>query len=55
MKTYALFNYPPRHEYVLGEEVYLHVFLTSSLDGGMWSALYIGRFTPGERAPVPIG
>jgi hypothetical protein len=26
-------------------------FLTSSLDGGEWSASLLCRFTPGERAP----
>jgi hypothetical protein len=26
--------------------------LTSALDGGEWSALHLGRFTPRERAPV---
>jgi hypothetical protein len=28
-----------------------HVFLTSALVGGEWSASRSGRFTPGERAP----
>jgi hypothetical protein len=27
-----------------------HVFLTSALVGGEWSASRRGRFTPGERA-----
>jgi hypothetical protein len=37
-----------------GVEVYLHGFLTSTLDGGKWSASRLGRFTPPlrERAPV---
>jgi hypothetical protein len=30
-------------------------FLTSALDGGEWSVSRLGHFTPGERAPVPIG
>jgi hypothetical protein len=30
-------------------------FLTSVLDGGEWSASRLGRFTPGERASIPIG
>jgi hypothetical protein len=34
-----------------GVKVYLHAFLTSALDGGEWSALRPGRFTPRERAP----
>jgi hypothetical protein len=29
-------------------------FLTSTLDGGEWSASRPGRFTAGERAQVPI-
>jgi hypothetical protein len=35
----------------VGVEVYLHVFLTSARDGGEWSALRPGRFTPRETAP----
>jgi hypothetical protein len=31
-------------------EVYLHVLLTSALDGGEWSASQPGRFIPTERA-----
>jgi hypothetical protein len=38
-----------------GEDVWIHVFLTSALVGGEWSASRPGRFTPWERAPVPIG
>jgi hypothetical protein len=34
-----------------GVGVYIHVFLTSALVGGEWSASRPGRFTPGERAP----
>jgi hypothetical protein len=34
-----------------GVEVELHVLLTSALDGGEWSVLRPGRFTPRERAP----
>jgi hypothetical protein len=34
-----------------GVELYLHVFLTSALDGGEWSASRCGRFTPRERVP----
>jgi hypothetical protein len=34
-----------------GVEVYIHVFLTSALDGGEWSASRPGRFTPGEKTP----
>jgi hypothetical protein len=34
----------------MGVEVYLHLFLTSALDGGEWSASRTGRFTPGEMA-----
>jgi hypothetical protein len=33
-----------------GVDVYTHVFLTSALVGGEWSASRPGRFTPGERA-----
>jgi hypothetical protein len=31
--------------------MYRHIFLTSALAGGEWSASLPGRFTPGERAP----
>jgi hypothetical protein len=29
----------------------MHIFLTSALAGGVWSASHPGRFTPGEGAP----
>jgi hypothetical protein len=32
-------------------DAYIHVFLTSALVGGVWSASRPGRFTSGERAP----
>jgi hypothetical protein len=32
-------------------DVEIHIFLTSALAGGEWSALLAGRFTSGERAP----
>jgi hypothetical protein len=31
--------------------VEIHIFLTSALAGGEWSASRPGRITPGERAP----
>jgi hypothetical protein len=34
-----------------GVNVYTHVFLTSALVGGEWSASRPGRFTPGEKVP----
>jgi hypothetical protein len=34
-----------------GVVVQMHIFLTSALAGGEWSASRPGRFTPGERAP----
>jgi hypothetical protein len=34
-----------------GVDVQIHIFLTSALVGGEWSASHPGRFTPGERAP----
>jgi len=34
-----------------GLEVLLHALLTSSLDGGEWSASCLSSFTPGVRAP----
>jgi hypothetical protein len=36
-------------------DVPIHIFLTSALDGGDWSASRSDRFTPGEKAPVHIG
>jgi hypothetical protein len=36
-------------------EVQLQTFLTSAVYGGEWSASRSGRFTPRERALVPIG
>jgi hypothetical protein len=35
-----------------GVDVQIHIFLTSALDGGEWSASRPGSFTPGERAPA---
>jgi hypothetical protein len=32
-------------------DVYIYIFLTSTLVGGEWSASRPGRSTPGERAP----
>jgi hypothetical protein len=29
-----------------GMRIYFHTFLFSALDGGEWSALLLGRFTP---------
>jgi hypothetical protein len=34
-----------------GVDIWIHVFYTSALVGGEWSASLPGRFTPGERAP----
>jgi hypothetical protein len=34
-----------------GMDIYIHIFLTSALVGGEWSASRPVRFTPGERAP----
>jgi hypothetical protein len=38
-----------------GMDVWKHIFLTSGLVGGKWSASRSGRFTAGERAPVLTG
>jgi hypothetical protein len=38
-----------------GVDVQIHILLTWALVGGEWSASHPGRFTPGEKAPVPIG
>jgi hypothetical protein len=37
-----------------GVDVQIHIFLTSALVGGEWSASRSGRFTPGKELPVPI-
>jgi hypothetical protein len=34
-----------------GMDVSIHIFLTSALVGGEWSASRPGRFTPEEKAP----
>jgi hypothetical protein len=34
-----------------GVEIQIHSFLISALDGGKWSALRPGRFTPRETVP----
>jgi hypothetical protein len=33
----------------MGVGVYIHLFMTSALDGGEWLAPLPGRFIPGER------
>jgi hypothetical protein len=38
-----------------GMDAYIHIFLTTALAGGEWSASRPSRFKPGERALVPIG
>jgi hypothetical protein len=35
----------------VGVDVYIHIFLTSALVGGEWSASLLGHFTPEEWAP----
>jgi hypothetical protein len=35
-----------------GVDVHIHVFLTSALVGGEWSASRPGRFTPGKKTPI---
>jgi hypothetical protein len=32
-----------------GRDAYIHIFLTSALIGGPWSASRLGRFNPKER------
>jgi hypothetical protein len=46
-------KYASHHENELeeGVEVYLRTLLTSSLDGGEWSASHSGLFVPRERRP----
>jgi hypothetical protein len=34
-----------------GVDVKIHIFLTSALAGGEWSALRPSRFTPEEKSP----
>jgi hypothetical protein len=47
MNTYPIINQAPHHE-----EIKLHAFLNSVLDGGEWSALSLDRFTTVERDPI---
>jgi hypothetical protein len=35
-------------------DVQIHIFLTSAIAGGEWSASRPCRFTPGKEPPVPI-
>jgi hypothetical protein len=37
-----------------GVDLYIHIFLTSPLAGGEWSALCPGHFPLGKEPPVPI-
>jgi hypothetical protein len=36
-------------------DVQIHIFFTSALVGGEWSASRPGTFTPGKEPPGPIG
>jgi hypothetical protein len=45
-----LYHLQVRKAYRLAE-VYLHSFSTSTMDRGEWSAILMGRSTPGEKAP----
>jgi hypothetical protein len=38
-----------------GVDVEIHVFLTSALVGGEWSASRPGLISPGKELPLPIG
>jgi hypothetical protein len=38
-----------------GMDVQIHIFLTSALAGGEWSASRPGALPPGKEPPVPIG
>jgi hypothetical protein len=38
-----------------GEEVQLHAFFTSALDGGEWSASRAAALPPLQEPQVPIG
>jgi hypothetical protein len=52
MKMNPVLIQTPNHEDVMGGvAVELQALLTSVLDGGEWSALHSGSFTPRERAP----
>jgi hypothetical protein len=35
-------------------EVWLHVFLTSAVDGDEWSVPHFGPFSPRERSRYPL-
>jgi hypothetical protein len=37
-----------------GVDILIHIFLTSALVGGEWSASRPCRFSPGKELPVPI-
>lgn len=50
-RAHAVFFTCAMKSYKSGEEVKLHLFLTSALGGGEWSAIHPGRFNPGEKAP----
>jgi hypothetical protein len=50
-----LIHFSPYHEDFWGSGHIVPTFLTSTLDGGEWSASRPGLFTPGENTPVSIG
>jgi hypothetical protein len=47
----CLINYTPPHEDVRRSGGLAPLFVTSALDGGEWSTLRLGRFTPGGQSP----
>jgi hypothetical protein len=53
-----LFVYCNRVQYAMkaygGVDAQIHIFLTSALVGGEWSASRPGRFTPRKEPQVPI-
>jgi hypothetical protein len=51
LQLYYIYIYTHTHTYI--SEVQLYPFVTSALEGGVWSASRPGRFTPGKD-PVPI-
>jgi hypothetical protein len=55
MKSYPLLNQTPCHtRCIVGVEVLLHSFLTSSLDGGKWSPSHPSHFNLGIKVLSPI-
>ena len=53
LSTKLIMSLPTSLNYIGETEVYIHIFLTSAIDGDKLSALRSGQFTPGKETRYP--